>query len=145
MCIDFRTLNQNTKLDAYPIPRIDVLLDSLAGCRYFSILDLRSGYHQVPMEPGHEFRTAFTSQWGLYEFVVMPFGLCNAPATFQRMMNGVLRDALGKFVTVYLDDILIFSRDLESHQEHLRWVLAQLRAKKLYAKRNKCKFAKQEI
>lgn len=75
----------------------------------------------------------------------MPFGLCNAPATFQRLMNGVLRDALGKFVTVYLDDILVFSRDLESHQEHLRWVLAQLRAKKLYAKMSKCEFAKEEI
>ena len=76
------------------------------------------------MEPGHEFKTAFTTQWGLYEFVVMPFGLCNAPATFQRLMNQVLRKGLGQFVAVYLDDILVYSPDMETHREHLAWVLA---------------------
>ena len=90
------------------------------------------------MEPGHEFKTAFTSRWGLFEFVVMPFGLCNAPATFQRLMNTVLREKLDRCVTVYLDDILVFSKDDESHAEDLHWVLTQLRKHKLYVKRSKC-------
>ena len=90
MCVDYRLLNRNTRLDRYPIPRIDAILDSLSKAKVFSLIDLRSGYHQVQIEPGHEFKTAFTSRWGLFEFVVMPFGLCNAPATFQRLMNKVL-------------------------------------------------------
>lgn len=87
---------------------------------------------------GHEFKTAFTSRWGLFEFVVMPFGLCNAPATFQRLMNTVFRQHLDEFVTVYLDDILVFSPDPATHVEHLRWVLTQLRKHSLFAKRSKC-------
>ena len=125
-------------MDAYPIPRIDALLDTLSGAGVFSLIDLQSGYHQVRIAEGHEFKTAFTSRWGLYEFVVMPFGLCNAPATFQRLMNTVLRDHLDEFVTVYLDDILVFSPDVETHETHLRWVLTQLRKHKLQAKRSKC-------
>lgn len=138
MCVDYRLLNRNTKLDRYPIPRIDTLLDSLQGAEVFSLLDLRSGYHQVAMEEGHEFKTAFASRWGLFEFVVMPFGLCNAPATFQRLMNEVLREKLDVCVTVYLDDILIFSKDDKSHEADLHWVFSKLREHQLYVKRSKC-------
>ena len=145
MCVDYRLLNRNTRLDRYPIPRIDAILDSLAKAKVFSLIDLRSGYHQVQIEPGHEFKTAFTSRWGLFEFVVMPFGLCNAPATFQRLMNTVLRAGLDRFVTVYLDDILVFSETEAEHEEHLRWTLERLREHKLHAKRSKCSIGRREV
>lgn len=97
------------------------------------------------MEPGHEFKTAFTTRWGLYEFTVLPFGLCNAPATFQRLMNDTFRENLGKFVLIYLDDILVYSPSEEEHVKHLSWVLGQLRKHKLFAKRSKSEFGLEEI
>lgn len=122
MCIDYRSLNENTVIDRYPMPRIDDLLDRLSGSTIFSKLDLQSGYHQVAIEPGHEHRTAFQSRFGLFEYTVVPFGLCNAPATFQRLMHEILREKLDVFVIIYLDDILVFSKNEEEHAQHLRWV-----------------------
>lgn len=140
MCIDYRRLNNMTIKNAYPLPRIDDLLDQLHGAKYFSSVDLRSGYHQVRMEPGDEPKTAFRTPFGHYEFKVMTFGFTNAPATFQRVMNDVFRPYLRKFVLVYMDDILIFSKTAEEHRMHVDLVLQKLREHQLYAKESKCAF-----
>ena len=126
MCIDYRALNQRTIKDRYPLPRIDDILDKLAHARVFSKIDLRSGYHQVAINPPDVHKTAFLTRYGLFEFVVLPFGLCNAPSTFQRLMNGILHDMVDNFVTVYLDDILIYSNSEDEHEQHLRAVLERL-------------------
>ena len=120
-CVDYRRLNANTRKDVYPLPRVDDILDSIGknpAC-YFSKLDLRSGYWQVKMAPNDQEKTAFTTFHGLFEFTVMPFGLCNAPATFQRLMENVLHGLLGNFVSVYLDDIIIYSPTVKEHLKHL--------------------------
>ena len=145
MCIDYRKLNKQTKKDRYPMPRIDELLDQLLGARVFTKLDLRSGYHQVRIAEEDIHKTAFRTRYGHFEFTVMPFGLTNAPATFQRMMNKALAPFIDKFVVVYLDDILIFSRSEEEHVEHLRAVLQKLREEKFYCKRSKCEFGVQSV
>ena len=140
ICIDYRKLNANTKTDAFPLPRIDDLLDSYRNANWFTTLDLASGYWQVEMKEDDREKTAFITPFGLYEFTVMPFGLCNAPATFQRLMNYVLQDHLGKFVSVYLDDIIIYSKNFEQHLDHIKLVFESLRQANLKIKLKKCFF-----
>ncbi|WZZ87668.1 hypothetical protein YC2023_116247 [Brassica napus] len=145
LCIDYRGLNRVTVKNKYPLPRIDELLDQLKGAKWFTKIDLASGYHQIPLEPNDIRKTAFRTRYGHYEFVVMPFGLTNAPAAFMKMMNSVFRDFLDEFVIIFIDDILIYSKDEESHRKHLRAVLERLREHKLYAKLSKCSFWQKSI
>lgn len=145
MCIDYRALNNITIKNAYPLPRIDELFDRLQGAKYFSKMDLRSGYHQICIHPDDVEKTAFRTRYGHFEFLVLPFGLTNAPATFMHLMNQSFREFLDEFVLVFLDDILIFSKSLEEHEQHLRKVLSTLRKEKLYAKESKCEFFKHEV
>ncbi|WZY99789.1 hypothetical protein YC2023_072118 [Brassica napus] len=123
----------------------DELLDQLKGANWFSKIGLASGYHQIPIEPNDIRKTAFRTRYGHYEFVVMPFGLTNAPAAFMKMMNSVFRDFLDEFVIIFIDDILIYSKDEESHRKYLRAVLERLREHKLYAKLSKCSFWQKSI
>ncbi|GBG61273.1 hypothetical protein CBR_g19805 [Chara braunii] len=141
LCIDYHGLNRYTVKNNYPMPRSDELFDRLAGNRFFTKIDLRSGYHQIRVAAADQPKTAFRSRFGYDEFTVMPFGLTNAPATFQRAMNDIFRDILEQYVLVYLDDILVYSRTLEEHLRHLRDVLDRLRRHGFYAKLSKCRFA----
>lgn len=145
MVIDYRALNKITTKNKYPIPLIDDLLDSLAGSKIWTGLDLMSGYHQSRVAPEDTHKTAFRTRYGSYEFRVVPFGLCNAPSYFSNMMADVLRPYLDKFVIVYIDDILIYSKTPEEHEEHVKLVLQRLREAKLYAKLSKCAFFQQRI
>ncbi|TYK23510.1 retrotransposon protein, putative, Ty3-gypsy subclass [Cucumis melo var. makuwa] len=140
LCIDYRELNKVTVKNRYPLPRIDDLFDQLQGATVFSKIDLRSSYHQLKINDGDIPKTAFRSRYGDYEFIVMSFGLTNAPAVFMDLMNRVFKDFLDSFVIVFIDDILIYSKTEAEHEEHLHQVLETLRANKLYAKFSKCEF-----
>jgi hypothetical protein len=145
LCVDYRPLNAVTIKNKYPLPRIDVLFDQLAGAKVFSKIDLRSGYHQIKMRPSDIPKTAFSTRYGLYEYLVMSFGLTNAPAYFMYLMNSVFMTELDKFVVVFIDDILIYSKNAEEQAEHLRIVLQRLRDHKLYAKFSKCEFRLESV
>ena len=138
--MDYRPLNVVTIKNKYPLPRIDILFDQLAKAKVFSKIDLRSGYHHIKIRPEDIPKTAFSTRYGLYEYLVMSFGLTNAPAYFMYLMNSVFMLELGKFVVVFIDDILIYSENEADHAEHLRIVLSRLREHKLYAKFSKCDF-----
>jgi hypothetical protein len=145
MCVDYRPLNEVTIKNKYPLPLIDILFDQLTGARVFSKIDLRSGYHQIRIRPEDIPKTAFTTWYGLFEYLVMSFGLTNAPTHFTYLMNLVFMPELDKFVVVFIDDILIYSKTEEEHATHLRIVLTRLREHQLYAKFSKCTFWLEEI
>ncbi|GJY08814.1 putative reverse transcriptase domain-containing protein [Tanacetum coccineum] len=140
MCIDYRELNKLTVKNRYPLPRIDDLFDQLQGSSIYSKIDLRSGYHQLRVREQDIPKTAFRTRYGHYEFQVMPFGLTNAPAVFMDLMNRVCKPYLDKFVIVFIDDILIYSKDEKEHEEHLKAILELLKKEQLYAKFSKCEF-----
>ncbi|KAD3642175.1 hypothetical protein E3N88_31399 [Mikania micrantha] len=145
MCIDYRELNKLTVKNRYPLPRIDDLFDQLQGATCFSKIDLRSGYHQLRVNDEDIPKTAFRTRYGHYEFMVMPFGLTNAPAVFMDLMNRVCKPYLDKFVIVFIDDILIYSKTRAEHEAHLRLVMELLKEEKLYAKFSKCEFWLKEV
>jgi hypothetical protein len=140
LCVDYRPLNAVTIKNKYPLPRIDILFNQLAGAKVFSKIDLHSGYHQIKIPPSDIPKTAFSTRCGLYEYLVMSFGLTNAPAYFMYLMNSVFMQELDKFVVVFIDDILIYSKTPGDHAKHLYVILQRLRDHHLYAKFSKCEF-----
>ena len=145
LCIDYRQLNKVTIKNRYPLPRIDDLMDRLVGARMFSKIDLRSGYHQIRVKEEDVQKTAFRTRYGHYEYLVMPFGVTNAPGVFMEYMNRIFHPYLDRFVVVFIDDILVYSKSEEEHAEHVRIVLKVLKEKKLYAKLSKCEFWLSEV
>ena len=145
ICLDYCALNKVTVKNKYPIPLTVELFDKLAKARYFTKLDMRSGYWQVRIAEGDKAKTTCVTRYGSYEFLVMPFGLTNAPATFCNLMNDVLFDYLDTFVVVYLDDIVVYNQTLSEHEMHLKKVFQLLREHKLYVKKEKCEVAREKI
>lgn len=143
--VDYRGLNRITKRNNTPIPRADEMYDRLGGSKLFSKLDLKTGFHQIRIRPEDIEKTAFNTKYGQFEYLVMPMGLCNAPATFVSLMNEVLSDYIDRFCVVYMDDILIFSRDEDEHYEHIEKVLSRLQEHKLYVSPSKCSFMQREV
>ena len=145
LCVDYRKLNAKTVKEIYPMPRIDDTLDRLHGAKIFSSLDLKSGYWQVPIAEADRHKSAFITKYGLYQWTCMPFGLCNAPATFQRLMDGILRGLNWQCCLVYLDDIIVYSKNLKEHEKHLEQVFMALTRANLRLNPAKCRFAEEEI
>jgi hypothetical protein len=145
LCVDYKHLNAITVKNKYPLPVIDELLDELSGAQWFTSLDLRSGYHQIRMAECDEYKTAFQTHHGHFEYRVMPYGVTGGPATFQGVMNSILAPMLRKSVLVFVDDILVYSKTLEDHAKHLQAVLDVLLQNDLKVKKSKCTFARQEI
>ena len=144
-CVDYRKINQVTKRDRYPVPRIDEIFDLLQGNSVFSTLDLKNGYHQLSIDPIDTEKTAFVCHKGQFEFLRVPFGLANAPAQFQRTMDHIFRDLLGVCVLVYIDDIIVYSPDVQSHTRHLKQVFECLKQANLRLKPSKCHFAQTKV
>ncbi|GBN87066.1 Retrovirus-related Pol polyprotein from transposon 297 [Araneus ventricosus] len=144
-CVDYRKFNEITIKDSYPLPRIDDTLDALKGSQWFSALDLKSGYWQVDIQPEDKEKTAFTTGQGLWQFKVMPFGLCNAPATFERLMETVLRGLTSEACLVYLDDIIIVGRTFKEHLNNIRKVFQRLQIANLKLTPKKCRFFRKEV
>jgi hypothetical protein len=145
LCIDYRQLNKMTIKNKYPFPRIDDLFDQLRGATIFSNIDLRFGYHQVLIKDEDIQKTTFRTRYSHYEFVVVPFGLTNAPTTFMCLMNNILSKLLDIFVLVFIDDILLYSKNREEHEEHLKLVLQVMREHHLYAKFSKYEFFQKQV
>lgn len=142
--VDYRALNRITKRNNAPLPRPDEMFDRLAGAQYFSKLDLKTGFHQIRVKPEDIEKTAFNTKYGQFEYLVLPMGLCNAPATFQTLMNKVFHDCIDVFLVVYMDDLLIYSRTREEHIRHLGTVLSRLKSEELYVSPKKCHFLQPE-
>jgi hypothetical protein len=145
LCVDYHALNEVTMKNKYPLPRINDLFDQLCGENVFSKIDLRLGHHQLKIRECDILKTAFVSRYGLYEYTMISFGLTNAPAYFMFLMNKVFMEYLDKFVVVFIDDILVYSKSEEEHEEHLRLALQKLRENRLYAKLSKCEFWMKQV
>ena len=144
-CVDYRKLNKKTKTDAYPLPRMDNLLEKFRISRWFTTMDLASGYWQIEMEEEDKELTAFVCSQGLYEFNVMPFGLTNAPPTFQRAMNKIFKEYIDEFMNIYIGDVVIYSKTFEEHLQHIEKVLKKLREVRMMIKMKKCTWAKRNV
>ena len=145
MCASFVQLNTHTEKDSYPLPNIQYIFDKIGRSAWFTTMDLLSGFWQVMIKPEHRHKTAFITMRGLYEFIVMPFGLCNAPATFQRLMDSVILPEYRGFIETYIDDLMTHSSTFDDHLKHLEVLLDSLRKHKLVVKLSKCKFAQKEV
>jgi hypothetical protein len=145
LCVNYRSLNAVTIKNKYPLPRIDILFYQLAGAKVFSKVDLCSGYHQIRIRLEDVPKTAFCTRYGLYEYLVMPFGLTNAPAYFMYLMNSVFMSELDKFVVFFIENILVYLRNEEGHEQHLCIILQRLHDHQLYAKFSKCAFWLKEV
>lgn len=144
-CIDYRKLNECTRKDAYPLPRIDMCLDCLAVASIFCTMDLQSGYWQIVLEEKDREKSAFITKYGLFEYTKMPFGLCSAPSTFQRCMELIIREMQWKHLLIYIDDIIIFSQDMEDHFKQLNEVLQRIQSASLKLKHSKCELFQTEV